>query len=96
MQARSNPQSARFHAICGEVARQATFQGRRLSAQQWKVLFCSAWFMVHGEELYLARGLECEFVLLRPSTAKMNGEAMSSLIEYCTAWAISNGFTLAK
>lgn len=89
-------QSARFHAICGEVAKQAMFDGRRLSAQQWKVLFCSAHLVVAGEDPDLVQGLAGEFVSLRESTASMSVSRMCSLIEYVTCWAVENNIILAK
>lgn len=89
-------QSARFHAICGEVARQATFGGRKLPAKQWKVLFVSALAIVEDEDPQLVLGLEGEFVMLREPTAKMKSARMSALIEYSTAYAVVAGITLTK
>lgn len=89
-------QGARFHAICGEVAKQATFGGRKLSEKQWKVLFISALTIVEGDDPDLVRGLEGELVSLRESTASMSVSRASSLIEYVTAWAVQNGIVLAK
>jgi hypothetical protein len=94
--ARTLPQSAKFHALCGEVARQATFGGRKMSPKQWKILLVSAHEIVAGEDPELVRGLEGEFVSLRESTARMSAERMNSLIEYCTCWATQNGIKLTK
>lgn len=93
---RSLPQGAKFHALCDEVARQATFGGRKLSGKQWKVLFCSGLAMVEGKDPDLAIGLEGEFVMLRESTARMSVERMNQLIEYSTSWALLNGIKLSK
>lgn len=93
--ARTNPQSARFHAICRAVSQQATFGGRRLSEQQWKVLFCSAHAIATNGETELIVGLENEYVELRESTAKMSSARMASLIEYCHCWAANNRIALA-
>lgn len=89
-------QSARFHAICGEVAKQATFGGRKLSAQQWKVLLISSHMIVAGEDPDLVQGLAGEFVALRESTARMSVSRMSSLIEATTCWAVEAGIILAN
>lgn len=94
--ARTLPQSARFHALCGEVAKQATFGGRKLSGQQWKVLFVSAWAIAEGDDPDLVQGLAGEFVALRESTARMTSERMASLIEATTCWAVQNGIKLTK
>lgn len=91
---RTPAQGARFHAICGEVARQARFNGRTLNQQQWKILLLSAHLIVSGEDPDLILGLVGEFVLLE-STAGMTVERMSSLIDYATCWAVQNGVELA-
>lgn len=93
---RSLPQNAIFHAICTDVARQATFAGRKLPAQQWKVLFCSGLAMVEETDPGLVQGLEGELVCLRESTAKMSSARMSMLIEYAQAWALLHGVELQK
>ena len=94
--ARTLPQSAKFHALCGEVAKQARFGGRKLSGQQWKVLFCSALAIIDGEDPDLVQGLAGEFVMLRESTARMSASRMNNLIEYATYWAVQNGIKLSK
>lgn len=93
---RSSSQNRKFHALCSDVARQASFNGRRLSTQQWKVLFVSAWVIASGDDPDLVRGLEGEFVLLRESTARMGVARMADLIEYCHAWCALNNIELSK
>lgn len=94
--ARTLPQSAKFHALCGEVAKQATFDGRKLSKRQWIILLVSAHEIVEGEDPEMTLGIEGEFVSLRERTSSMSSARMSSLIEYCTAWAVENGIKLTK
>lgn len=89
-------QSARFHAICREVAAQSTFGGRKLSAQQWKLILVSAHMIAAGDDPDLAIGLEGELVSLREQTSRMSVSRLSSLIEYATAYAVVAGITLAK
>lgn len=96
MTPRTLPQNAIFHAICTDVANQATFAGRKLPAQQWKVLFVSGWMMAREEDPGLAQGLGGEFVVLRESTARLNISRMGDLIEYATAWSLLNGVKLSK
>lgn len=93
---RTADQSKRFHAICGEVARQATFGGRKLSAQQWKLILVSAHMVAAGDDPDLAIGLEGEIVSLREQTSRMSVSRLSSLIEYSTAYAVVAGIALAK
>ncbi|MDP0076347.1 recombination protein NinB [Glaesserella parasuis] len=56
---RNLEQNAKFHAMCGDIARQVQFNG--------------------------------ELVNIRESTAQMSVKRMASLIEYVTAWGVSNG-----
>lgn len=93
---RSDAQNRIFHAICTDVASQATFLGKKRSAQQWKVIFVSAHAVATEGESELVEGLEGELVQLRESTAKMTRERMTSLIEYAIAWAMQNNIVLKK
>lgn len=87
---RTEKQNERFHAMCGDVAKQKEFNGRKLTLQQWKVLFVSAHAKATGLEYDLEVGLEGELVNLRESTAQMGVQRMASLIEYVSAWGAEN------
>lgn len=87
-------QNAKFHAICGDVARQAEFAGRRLSAAQWKVLFISGHAVATGIGSDMVPGLEGEFVNLRESSAQMSVKRMASVIEYVLAYCAENEIQL--
>jgi len=92
---RTDGQNERFHAIVGDIARSGLeWAGKRRSAVAWKVLLVSAHAKATGEEFDMVPGLEGEFVNLRESTALMSVKRGSSLIEYATAFALSNGVTL--
>lgn len=84
---RNEEQSAKFHAMCGDVAKQKLFMGKRITKDQWKTLFVSAHAVATGDESSGVPGLEQEYVVLRESTADMGKKRMSSLIEYVLAWA---------
>lgn len=84
-------QNAKFHAMCGDVAKQAKFAGRVLKLKQWKVLFISAHAIETGEESDIVQGLTGEFVNLRESSAEMSIARMASVIEYVTCWGAQNG-----
>lgn len=86
-------QNAKFHAMCGDIAKQCLFAGRRIKLGQWKVLFISAHATETGEESDVVQGLTGEFVNLRESTAEMSIPRMASLIEYVTCWAAQNNVT---
>ena len=92
---RTLDQNAKFHAICGDVAKSGyLFLGKPRSLQQWKVLFVSGHSVATKEESEMVPGLEGEFVNLRESTAQMLKERKSSLIEYTLAWCAMNGIKL--
>ncbi|HDR1453306.1 TPA: recombination protein NinB [Pasteurella multocida] len=88
---RNLEQNAKFHAMCQDVADQLEFMGRKLTMEQWKVLFISGHAMAINEKAEIVPGLEGEFVNIRESSAKMSVKRMASLIEYVTAYGISHG-----
>src|SRR6056297_1167933 len=91
---RNLEQNARFHAICTDVAEQAEWMGRKLTKDQWKVLFISGHAIATGGKADVVPGLEGEFVNVRESTAEMSKERISSLIDYVQAWCAENGVEL--
>jgi hypothetical protein len=88
-------QNAKFHAMVGDIAREALFDDRRLSPSQVKVLLISAHAMVTGEGQDIVRGLEGEFVNIRESSAEMTVTRMASLIEFTSAWCATHGIRLS-
>ena len=87
---RSLEQSGKLHAMFGELAIKAKWQGEKLTPEQWKMLMISAHTIATGEPCKLTVGIEGEMVNLRESSAKMSVKRMSSLIEYIHAWAAQN------
>lgn len=85
---RSNEQSAKFHAICSDLARAGVpWMGKARTADQWKVLLVSGHAVATKEGADVVPGIEGEFVNLRESTATMSRSRSSSLIEYAQAFA---------
>lgn len=87
---RSLEQNAMLHALFGEAAKNATWHGRKLTAEQWKVLFISGHAIATGRGADMVPGLEGEFVNIRESSARMSVARMTSLIEYINAWMAEN------
>lgn len=87
---RSNDQSAKFHAMCGEVAKRAMYFGKKLELEQWKVIFISGHAIATGLPTEIVPGIEGEFVNIRERSAAMSQSRMSSLIEYVSAWIAEN------
>ena len=84
---RSLEQNAKFHALCGDVARQCKHYGRVLDPVQWKVLFISGFGIVMGEGSDVVPGLSGEMCNIRESSASMGVRRMAQLIEYVLAFA---------
>jgi hypothetical protein len=92
---RTDGQNDRFHAICNDIVRSGLqWAGKRRTTAQWKVLLVSGHATATKEGAEMVPGLEGEFVNIRESTALMSVRRGSSLIEYSTAFAVSNGVTL--
>lgn len=92
---RSLEQNSKFHAICGDFEKHATYMGRQLSLAQWKVLFISGHAKATGLGADVVPGLEGEFVNLRESSAQMSVSRMASVIEYVIAYAAETGVELS-
>jgi hypothetical protein len=94
---RSLDQNDKFHALVADIVKSgATWRGERLDTDDWKALLVSAHDKAVGLPGRVLPGIEGEFVAIRRSTAKMSKAQMSSLIEYVTAWAVSNGIPLRE
>jgi hypothetical protein len=87
---RNIDQNAKFHAICSDIANQCEYMGRRLTADQWKVLLVSGHSIATKDGADMMPGLEGEFVNLRESTARMTVKRLASLIEYSLAYGHQN------
>ena len=92
---RTLEQSAKFHAICGDIARQKPFAGQMRKPEQWKVLLVSGHAVATKQGSEMVPGLEGEWCNLRESTAKMSTKRMSSLIEYVNAYCAENAIMLS-
>jgi len=92
---RTLQQSSRFWAVCGDVAKSGfIWGGSTLPKDDWHTLFLSAWNIAEHRPARLVIGLENELVNLIPQSRSLTVEQMSSLIDYCTAWAVMHGIEL--
>ena len=91
---RSSAQNRYLHAIFGDVAKQAEWAGKKRTAAEWKVLFCSGHAVATKCGAELIPGLEGEFLNVRESTAKMGRARMASLLEYVICWCANNNVEL--
>jgi len=89
---RTLDQNAKFHALCEDAARAGlVWAGKPRSAVEWKVLLVSGHAAATNLGAEIVAGLEGEFVNIRESTAAMDKERGSSLIEYTVAFLASRG-----
>ena len=91
---RNLDQSAKFHAICGNVSRQHKFMGKLRTPEAWKVLFISGHAVATKEEVEVVPGIESEFVNIRESSASMSQARMASLIEYQLAYCAQHNIRI--
>ncbi|HDL8447469.1 TPA: recombination protein NinB [Yersinia enterocolitica] len=75
---RSLLQNSMFHALCGDVAKQALWMEKERNLVQWKTLFVSGHAMATGMGAEVVPGLEGEFCNIRESTAKMGIKRMTT------------------
>lgn len=91
---RNADQNAKFHALCGEIAKSGIpWAGKRRNADEWKVLLVSGHATATKEGSEIVPGIEGEFVNVRESTAQMSVRRSSSLIEYTLAFMAMHGVT---
>jgi hypothetical protein len=82
------------HALWNDLAKSATFAGKRLTMQQWKVLMISAHSVATGRPSEVMPGIEGEWVDLRESSARMSDARLASVMEYTMAWMAQNDIPL--
>lgn len=97
MRPRSLPQSARFHAICSEVATACPLipYRRTFAVEAWKRFFLSRW--VHEARLEAYCHFRPDPFPVRPvPSSDLDSAQMSELISLAEAWCAQNGIELSK
>ena len=78
--AKSREQEKHYWALCGDMAKQATFNGAKLDADSWMSLFMDA--LLKGEGRTIIPSLDGQrFVQLNRSTKRLKKHEASTLIE---------------
>jgi hypothetical protein len=94
---RSDPQNRKLHALLGDLAASPVkWFGKRRKLEEWKVLMISAHAVATDNRGEVIPGIEGEMVAIRESTANMGVARAASLIEYVTAFCVSNGVELKE
>lgn len=93
---RSNEQNEKYHAIIGDIARQAQHMGAKWDAEDWKRLlvdqFCKENNLGNGKVIPNLAG--DGIVQLGFQTRKFTKEQASEFVEFLTAWALEHGIAL--
>ena len=55
---RTDEQNAKLHAMLGDIAKQKTFNGQKLSIEQWKMIFVSGHRIATGGTAEMAIGAD--------------------------------------
>lgn len=91
---RTIPQNSRMWAILTDIARQATWAGKKRTTADWKDIFTAA--LLSAEDgLEVVPGLNGGFVLLGLHTSEMDTGDHSGLTTLMEAWCAQNGVTLS-
>jgi hypothetical protein len=93
---RSNEQNEKYHAIIGDIAKQAQHMGAKWDAESWKRLL--VWQFCKEKQIDAGRivpSLDMTGVVqLGQQTRKFTKEQASEFVEFLQAWAVDNGVTL--
>jgi len=93
---RSNEQNEKFHAIIGDIAKQAQHMGAKWSAEDWKRLlvqeFCRQSGLESGQIIPNLAG--DGIVQLGRQTRKFTKEQASEFVAFLICWCDQNGIEL--
>ena len=93
---RSLDQNAMFHAICGDIAKQRKWAGKKLDGEGWKRLMVDAWARAEGKSQgQVVPSLDGQSVVnLGIQTRRLPVGDMADLITFAQAWAVENDVRL--
>jgi len=93
---RTDPQNEKFHAIIGDIAKQAQHMGAKWDAEDWKRLlvqeYCKEKGLAAGKVIPNLSG--DGIVQLGMQTRKFTKEQASEFVEFLLAWSAENGVTI--
>lgn len=87
---RTLKQNSKLWPMLTDVADQATWNGERLTEEEWKDMFTGA-VKVAGGGVRAVPGLEGGIMLLGLHTSDMTVEEMADLLTYITQWGDEHG-----
>lgn len=95
---RSLDQNAKFHAICGELAKKKQWAGKTIDTEGWKRLLVDAWARAtERSQGHIVPSLDgASVVPLGIQTRTMKVADMSDLIEFAQSWCAENDVRLSQ
>ena len=92
---KSREQEEKYHAIIGDIAKQAQHMGAKWDAETWKRLLVDKYCREIGINSQIMANLDSDgLVQLGFQTRKFTKEQASEFVEFLQAWAANNGVTL--
>lgn len=92
---KSREQEEKYHAIIGDIAKQAQHMGAKWDAETWKRLLVDKYCREIGLNSQIMANLDSDgLVQLGFQTRKFTKEQASEFVEWLHAWAADNGVTL--
>jgi len=95
-QSKTREQEEKYHAIIGDIAKQAQHMGSKWSAEDWKRLLVDKFMREHWQsDLTIIPNLDSTgIVQLGIQTRKFTKEQASEFVEFLLAWCANNGIEL--
>lgn len=92
---KSREQEEKYHAIIGDIAKQAQHMGSKWDAETWKRLLCDKFVREIGLSSQIMANLDGNgLVQLGFQTRKFTKEQASEFVEFLLAWCADNGIEL--
>ena len=88
---RTLEQNAKLWAMLGEIAAQVVWHGRKLSSDEWKIVFSAAL-----KKQDVIPGIDGGFVAMGQSTSRMTKREMADLITLIEAFGIEHGVQFSE
>lgn len=94
---KSREQEEKYHAIIGDIAKQAQHMGAKWDAETWKRLLVDKYCRETGLNSQIMANLDNDgLVQLGFQTRKFSKEQASEFVEFLLAWCAENGVELKE
>jgi len=94
-QSKSREQEEKYHAIIGDIAKQAQHIGAKWSAEDWKRLLVDQFMRQNSEVTKVIPNLDNNgIVQLGMQTRNFTKEQASEFVEFLLAWCANNGIDI--